>query len=100
MYDSMKSFVITKLIWDDWNVAHIARHDVTPDEVEEVCQGVFHASVTHDERLRTIGITAKRRILTIILARKEAHIYYPITARPASRKERQIYTEWKGGVAA
>ena len=23
--------VVEELIWDDWNVDHIARHDVTPD---------------------------------------------------------------------
>jgi hypothetical protein len=28
---------IRRLIWDDWNIAHIARHEVSPDEVEEVC---------------------------------------------------------------
>ena len=31
--------VIRRLIWDSWNITHIARHDVTPDEVEDVCHG-------------------------------------------------------------
>ncbi len=31
--------VIRRLIWDSWNVAYIARHEVTSDEVEEVCHG-------------------------------------------------------------
>lgn len=30
---------ITELLWDDQNVAHIARHDVTVSEVEEVVFG-------------------------------------------------------------
>jgi len=30
---------IDELIWDDWNVEHIAGHDVEPEEVEEVCFG-------------------------------------------------------------
>lgn len=28
---------IGELIWDDWNVEHIADHGVAPEEVEEVC---------------------------------------------------------------
>jgi hypothetical protein len=31
--------VIQKLIWDEWNISHIARHDVSPEEVEQVCHG-------------------------------------------------------------
>jgi hypothetical protein len=27
------------LIWDDWNIEHIATHDVTDREVEEACEG-------------------------------------------------------------
>ena len=30
---------IRGFVWDDENVAHIARHGVTPDEVEEVLVG-------------------------------------------------------------
>jgi len=26
-----------RLVWDVWNVGHIARHRVDPEEVEEVC---------------------------------------------------------------
>jgi len=28
---------IKKLIWDLWNIAHIARHEVIPEEVEDSC---------------------------------------------------------------
>ena len=31
------TIVINALIWDEWNKEHIARHGVTPEEVEEVC---------------------------------------------------------------
>jgi hypothetical protein len=35
---------VRRLVWDAWNVPHIARHDVTPDEVEAAChaQPVFY----------------------------------------------------------
>ena len=28
---------IRKLIWDPWNIQHIARHQIIPDEIEAVC---------------------------------------------------------------
>ncbi len=73
---------------------------VIPDEVEQVCQGQPMFSETYGDRLRMVGPTRRRRMLTVILAPKEAEgFYYPVTARPASRKERQRYQELllKGG---
>jgi len=32
---------IRRLRWDAWNIAHIARHAVAPEEVEQVCHGNF-----------------------------------------------------------
>jgi hypothetical protein len=85
---------IKRLIWDDWNVEHIARHDVSPEEVEEVCQQEPMVDQTYAGRLRLIGETDSGRDLTVILAPKdEPGVYYPITARPASVNERLMYRE-------
>jgi uncharacterized DUF497 family protein len=85
---------VRRLIWDAWNVAHIARHDVIPEEVEEVCHDQPVTSETYKGRLRVVGLTQSGRILTVILApTPEAGVYYPITARPADRKERRNYRE-------
>lgn len=46
---------LRKLVWDSWNVAHIARHEVTPNEVEEVCHGEYIVRQTYDDRLLLIG---------------------------------------------
>ena len=59
--------VIRGLIWDSWNVAHIARHEVTPDEVEEVCHGEYIVRQTYDERLLLIGPALNGRMLVVIL---------------------------------
>lgn len=84
--------VIHRLIWDSWNVAHIARHEVTPDEVEEVCHGEYIVRQTYDERLLLIGPALNGRILVVILGpTKKRGVYYPVTARPASKKERNLY---------
>jgi hypothetical protein len=38
-------------------------------------------------------------MLAVILDPEEAEgVYYPVTARPASRKERRLYLETKGSV--
>lgn len=91
---------IHQLIWDEWNVAHIARHDVTPDEVEEVCHALPLVEAGHHGRVRLIGETRRGRVLAVILALKSSGVYYPVTARPASRNERQLYATQKGGEAA
>jgi uncharacterized DUF497 family protein len=91
---------IDLLIWDSWNVAHIARHEVIPIEVEEVCQGEPKVEEGYKARLQLVGPTKAERVLAVILEPLEPGLYYPITARDASRKERERYRAWKGGVAA
>jgi len=44
--------------------------------------------------------TRKGRMLTVILAPKGENVYYAVTARPASRKERSLYTTHQGGEKA
>jgi uncharacterized protein len=88
---------VRRLIWDPSNVDHIARHHVTPEEVEEVCHGAPITSQTYKGRIRVVGRTQSRRILTVILApTDEQGVYYPVTARPADRRERRNYEEQRG----
>lgn len=82
---------IRQLLWDDWNVAHIARHEATPEDVEAVCHGPHIAYTTYARRLLLIGPAREGQLLTVVLAPKQADTYYPVTARPASRKERRWY---------
>mgnify|MGYP001213543161 CR=1 FL=1 len=89
--------VVEKLLWDAWNVAHIARHEVTVDEVEDICQQTPIASETYGGRLRVIGRTEGGKILTAIRSpQNEEGVYYPVTARTASWKERQLYRDRRG----
>lgn len=82
---------VRSLTWDSWNVPHIARHAVTPDEVEEVCHGPFVTLTGYAERILVLGPTAAGRMLVAVLEPVEPEVYYVITARPASRKERRYY---------
>lgn len=85
------------LIWDTWNVPHIARHQVIPEEVEQVCHGQPVTNETYKGRIRVVGTTNEGKILTVILAPEEEQgIYYVITARTADRRERNNYHQQRG----
>lgn len=78
---------VNGLIWDDWNKNHIAKHGVSPEEVEDVCQRKNQAIVSYRGRIQISGKTKTGRKLIIILSPEDRHlmeygngIYYPITA--------------------
>ena len=81
------------IIWDSFNVNHIKKHKVTPDEVEEACSSKYVAFKTHNKRIVLVGKTKKSRSISVILAPKGKDTWYPITARPASKKEKKKYQE-------
>ena len=85
--------VIERLIWDPWNVRHIARHGVRPQEVEEVRHGPFATRASYGHRIMLIGRTLDGRALAVVLEPMNETDYYVVTARPASRKERRFYQE-------
>ncbi len=62
---------IRELVFDERNIEHIARHGVTPEEVEEVCYLAPHFTRARSKRgrrrYRVIGQTEDGRYLTIFL---------------------------------
>ena len=83
---------VNKLIWTESNIDHIARHDVTREEVEEVCHGNYIIGEANHGRIMIIGPTQSGRALAAILDREEEdQIWYPVTARSADRKERHLH---------
>ncbi|MDQ3540594.1 MAG: BrnT family toxin [Chloroflexota bacterium] len=86
---------LRRLIWDHWNIAHIARHGVTPEEVEAACHAepVLYKE-SYKERLMLLGETPAGRVLAIVIGPVPGDppgTYYPFTARPAHRRERRDY---------
>ena len=96
----MKEVVIQEIRWDEWNKAHIwERHQLTPEQVEEVCYGSpEHILVeeTHSKRLRIIGPKNDGKLLVVILAEEASHTFYVVTAKPPKRQELRRYHTWKG----
>lgn len=86
---------IEYLFWDDWNLEHIKKHNISKDEVEEsLSDENIMALCTYSERLLVLGET-KNRFIATILSRKEKNGFYVVTARDMSKKERKIYANAK-----
>jgi hypothetical protein len=85
-----------KFIWNEKNIAHIARHDVIPAEVEEVCHGDRIDRKGHENRAFLVGPTSTGRILTVILdPTEETGVYFPVTAYDASKTSIRDYENEK-----
>lgn len=91
----MTRIVIKELIWDQWNVEHIKKHNVNQVEIEEVAKNIITHEKVKEGRYLVIGRTGTR-ILTVIVSRKRVGVYYLVTARDAARKERRkVYEKEK-----
>ena len=89
---------IRKLIWDTWNINHIAKHHVLPDEVEEICHGSpVILQGQQKKRLVLIGPTEEERVLTIILESNGHGTYYPVTAYPSDMQDIILFKHLQGG---
>ena len=93
----VKTLKIDRIIWDEWNVEHVARHGVVPHEVVEILHGEHVAKESYRERLKVVGETRSGRILAIAIHEDSENEYYVITARDADLGERGDYLREKEG---
>lgn len=71
---------IEELEWDDWNIEHITKHGVTPQEVEDVCFG-FHISQRVGERRYVLsGQSSAGKYLNVVVEKIREPRFRPITA--------------------
>ena len=86
--------VIDSLIVDEHRLEHIARHEVAMEEVLEIVSGDYAYIQGRHERWLLIGKTSQGRFLTVVVgARARPNTYGLVTARSASREERNFYRE-------
>jgi len=82
--------------WDEANIAHIARHDVAPEEAEEIffdINNILNKDVEHsvvEKRFLIIGKTEKGRVLYQIFTKKGNKIRV-VSSRDINRKEVGLY---------
>jgi uncharacterized DUF497 family protein len=79
---------IRRLIFDEENDAHIARHGITPEEVREVCESQPLVRRSRLNRLAVYGRTWPADIYSQFLSRLEWPNFV-VTARDMSRAERR-----------
>ena len=48
---------LSELQWDEFNVSHIAKHDVSISEVEEACKNKIYIGETYASRYLLVGKT-------------------------------------------
>ncbi len=88
---------ITEIVWSESDVAHIARHGVTPEEVEEVLSAnpVWRRGRTHPATGRTsliaLGQTEAGRYLFVVLSLREPGRARCVTAMEMDEKARRFY---------
>lgn len=90
---------IHEIIWPTDRVEHIAAHNITPDEFEEVCFGqalVLRAKSTGKNPVyHVLGQTASGVYLLCIVVRFPDGKGFPVTARVMTPKEERRYRLWK-----
>ena len=91
----MVTVEVRQLVWDNWNINHIKKHKVKPEEVEQAIESKTKTLESYQKRLLVLEQTNKKRLLTFVLELVENKKYYLVTARDMSRKERRYYNEQK-----
>ncbi|WP_285753428.1 hypothetical protein [Lentzea sp. NBRC 105346] len=82
-----------ELRWTEWSEEHIARHGVTPAEVEEVAY-TRPRWITRGREDTTLifGTTNAGRHLVVVLADdSDGHTTFVVTARGMTSKERVLF---------
>jgi uncharacterized DUF497 family protein len=77
--------------WDEANINHIARHSVTPEEVEEACFNNPLILRGRFNRYYALGQTDTGRYIMVVFQHKFRGIARVITARDMDKSERQRY---------
>lgn len=85
--------------WDAGNILHVARHRVTPSEVEEVFRNQpsvrGHDRVDSEDRWTAVGATNSLRVLVVVFTMRGEKIR-PVTAWNADRRAKKEYFRAKG----
>jgi uncharacterized protein len=80
--------------WDDDNVEHLARHGITPEEVEELFEGPVirrRGGTDAPDRFRVLGRTAAGRYLAMIYQERARDVVRPFTGWDIRQHERRLY---------
>lgn len=77
--------------WNDQSEAHIARHNITPSEVEEAAQRPYQLAGGRNDTKLLFGQTYAGRYLLVVLAEAMDSRWFVVTARDMDGAEQQAY---------
>lgn len=82
--------VISGFDWDDDNILHIARHQFSPEEVEEVFAGEHKVRRARRKLYIALGETLDGRLTFVVFLRLTKGVVRVITARDMDDAERRL----------
>lgn len=83
--------------WDEYNIAHIARHNVFPDEAEQVFESYCYTRKTFENKYLAWGQASSGRYLFVVYSKKSANRIRIITARDMDKRDEKFYRRRRGG---
>ncbi len=90
---------VGKFIWPEDRIEHIARHDIDPEEVEEVCFGRPFVRRAKSEGKNPVyyvlGQTVAGRYLFCVIIQFPDKNGYPVTVRPMTDAEKRRFKKWQ-----
>jgi uncharacterized DUF497 family protein len=99
LYKEESRMKINEFTWPKDRIDHIARHGVTPGEVEEACFGPAFVQRAQSQGENPVyyvlGQTEAGSYLFCVVIQFPDGKGYPITARPMTGKEKRRYKQWR-----
>ena len=83
--------VISGFDWDDDNILHIAKHQFSPEEVEEVFAGGHKVRRARQKLYIALGETLDGRLSLVVFRRIGKGMIRVITARDMDDAERRLF---------
>ena len=83
--------LISGFEWDERNILHIARHQFSPEEVEEVFDGDYKIRRTRDGLYFALGETLDGRLAFVVFRRLSKGVIRVVTARDMENDERRLF---------
>jgi uncharacterized protein len=84
--------VYREVMWTEESEDHIARHQVTPQEVDEVVNSrPIYTVAGREETTLVYGTTSAGRYLLVVLAETGDGRWYVVTARDMTETEARTY---------
>ncbi len=82
--------------WDNENTKHLAAHNVTPAEFEQLLDNdpvdLDYEVIGKEERYRSVGVSNTGRLLSVVWTIRNGKVR-AITAFPASASDRKAFLE-------